>query len=225
MDHDRVGNAAVAHSARVVEAACVRAGHAVEILDVLGQNIASLAVGRGDAAHDDAGGILHDHHIAGIARALDRLDDDAVVILVGMEDAADVGPAGAVFRHSVLGADRDERGIRRRIVLGLLDFLDLGDLLGRVIQGGKPLERARLARHDHKLVAHDLPGSLEGHVADAVQAADQQQDRLKKDDHGAADKQHRRAALFLLLAADPISAAFSFPFAQAHSPSPLRIAK
>ena len=191
--HDeRIGDAAVAHAAGIVEAAGVRSGNAVKIFDVFGHDVASSAVGGGDAAHDDAGGILHDHHVSGVALALDRLDDDAVAVIVGVENAVHVRPAVLVLRFGGIGVDRDQRGIRRGELHRLLDGLDLGDLLGREVDVREEFYRAGLAHRGDEQVARRLRGALGQHVHDAVERKADQQQRLK--DEQQDPPQHAQSA-------------------------------
>ena len=198
VDHDeRVGDAAVAHPAGIVKAAGVRAGHAVKILHVFGDDIPLLAVGRGDAAHDDARRVDHDHHIAGIALALDRLDDDAVAVLIGVKNAVNVCPARSVFRYGGIGADRNERGVRRREVHRLLDRFDLSDLFRREIDVCKEFDGAGLAHGGDEEIARRLRRAFGQHIHDAVQRQTDQQQRFQQQKKNAPDHAKRAAGPLL----------------------------
>ena len=165
---DGIRDAAVAESTRIIKAARVDAGHAVEILNILRERIALFAVRRGNTSHDDAGRIHHDHHIAGVSSALDRLDDDAVAVLIRVENAVHVRPAFPIFNHSRAGLDRDQRSIGRCKFHRFFHSFDLLDLLGREIEIGEKLDGARLTHGRNKYVSRRLRRALCQHEHHAV---------------------------------------------------------
>ena len=172
-DDQAVGIGAGAHPALVQEAAGVDAGHGLETLGEVAHGEAAASEAGGDAAHDDARGIEHGHHIARKAAAEDRADDDAVAVGV------------LVLRGGGLG--RPGRGGGRRLRGGSGGEIFAGALRFGEEERGERRERAMRLR----LGLKPLGGAGRRPAADQIRRAQQPQDEQQRGLRGEGQKTPR----------------------------------